>query len=86
VRLLLVVESRPQVVLGILEESELLRRMCRNEWIQLATLDPESSDICVFGDGRFARYEVESHELAVAHTSADWYRGQREHLKFARIG
>jgi hypothetical protein len=39
----------------------------------------------VYRDGRFLPYQAESTALPVARTSADWYRGWRDHLGFATI-
>lgn len=85
VRLLLIVESQPEVVQGILQHNEALQRLCSHEWIQLATLDPQSEAICVYGRHGFVHYEPESYQLPVVAASIDWYARRREHLGFARI-
>ena len=40
----------------------------------------------VFRDGEFHPYTPHADELPRAATSADWYRGWRDHLEFAEIG
>ena len=85
VRLLMIVESQPEVLQGILQRNEALRHLCSHEWIQLATLDPQSDAICVYGHNGFVRYEPESRHLPVVAASIDWYSRRREHLGFARI-
>jgi hypothetical protein len=62
-----------------------IARLCRNEWVQLATLSPEDSKIHLFRNGRFERYETESDQLPEAASSVDWYRGWRDHLGYASI-
>jgi len=57
----------------------------RNDWVFIATLSPDSSEIHVLKDGKFERYEPESTELPVAESSVAWYRGWRDHLGFAVI-
>jgi uncharacterized protein YbcC (UPF0753/DUF2309 family) len=85
VRLLFIVETTPQVLLRIMERSPLIKTLCVNEWVQLATLDPQSSRIHVLREGIFHPYESESTQLPKVASSADWYRGWRGHLKFAKI-
>jgi hypothetical protein len=85
VRLLMVVETQPAVLAGILERHEEIGRLVRNEWIQLATLDPDSSNLTVFQDGEFVRHQPESHDLPAVESSLHWYGGLREHLEFASI-
>lgn len=84
-RLLFIIETTPAVMLRIMEQSPLIRTLCVNEWVQLATLDPESSRIHVFREGIFHQYEPESKQLPRVAASSDWYRGWRDHLKFAEI-
>lgn len=85
VRILFVIETDPDVMLLLMEKHALIGRHCRNGWIQLATLDPDSDEIHVFRDGRFRRYEPEVDQLPTARSSVDWYGGRRDHLEYARI-
>jgi uncharacterized protein YbcC (UPF0753/DUF2309 family) len=85
VRLLFIVESHPQALLQIMDRHPNLGRICRNGWIHLAVLDPESAAIQVFRKGHFQPYRPEEDDLPQAGSSRDWYRGQRDHLGFARI-
>jgi hypothetical protein len=59
--------------------------LIRGRWVQLATLDPQTSEIHLFRDGQFVRYRPSTNELPVAASSIDWYRGWRDHLGFAQI-
>jgi len=86
VRLLFVLETRPEVILGILDRHPPLARLVRNEWIQLAVLDPNSSAIQFFKNGKFEAYRPQTDALPRAASSIDWYRGWRDHLEFAQIG
>jgi hypothetical protein len=85
VRSLFILETSPEAMLGIMERNELIGRMCRNGWIQLAVLHPETREISVFQDGAFRRYEPQASVLPRAASSVDWYRGWRDHLEFAEI-
>jgi len=84
-RLLFVVETTAEAMLRILERNEAIGRLCRNEWVQLAVLHPETSEIQVYSDGQFHPYEPESKELPRVKSSVDWYRGWRDHLGCAVV-
>lgn len=86
VRLLFVIETTPAEMLDIIDRNPAIGAMCRNEWVQLATLDPTSSQIHLFQREAFHPYQPVADQLPVATTSPDWYRGWREHLEFAEIG
>src|SRR4029077_2838156 len=85
VRLLFLVETTPQTLAGILDRHPNIGKLCRNHWMQLAALAPDSSEIQVFHDGQFQPYLRESDRLPQAASSLDWYRGWRDHLCFAEI-
>jgi uncharacterized protein YbcC (UPF0753/DUF2309 family) len=86
VRLLFVVESTAAVVLGILDRHPAIGNAVRNGWVQMSVLDPDSGAIQLFRDGAFEPYAPTATHLPTAATSADWYRGWRDHLEFATIG
>jgi uncharacterized protein YbcC (UPF0753/DUF2309 family) len=86
VRLLFVLETRPETILKVLDQHPSLGRLVRNDWIRLALLDPESSQIQIYKSGRFRLYLPQVDHLPRAASSADWYRGWRDHLEFAEIG
>lgn len=85
VRILFVVETRPETMLQILDHNPGIGKLCRNEWVRLAVLSPESSEIRVFRDGAFHVYQPQATHLPRAASSVDWYRGWRDHLEFAAI-
>jgi hypothetical protein len=85
VRILFVVETTPKTMLRILERNPVICRLVRNGWVRLATLDPHSPEIHIYRNGGFERYQPQSSELPRAASSADWYRGWRDHLDFAEI-
>jgi uncharacterized protein YbcC (UPF0753/DUF2309 family) len=85
-RILFVVETTPAILSAILDREEAVGRLVRNEWVQLATLDPGGPAIHVCRRGRFERYAPGTADLPEAPTSGAWYRGARDHLGFARIG
>jgi hypothetical protein len=84
-RLLLVIETTPAAVLGIMERDAGIARLIHGRWVQLATIDPASGQIQLFQHGRFEKYCPASTRLPAVASSAEWYRGWREHLGFAKI-
>ncbi|MDA0283151.1 MAG: DUF2309 domain-containing protein [Planctomycetota bacterium] len=85
VRILFVIETTPDAMLRIIEQNPAIKQLCRGDWVQLATIDAESSDIRVFHKGVFKKYIPESDRLPEVHSSTEWYSGQRVHLGFASI-
>jgi uncharacterized protein YbcC (UPF0753/DUF2309 family) len=85
VRLLTVIESTPAVVERLFAANPAIARPCMNGWVQLATLDPNSNQIHRLVGDRFVPYQPESTELPQVRSSADWYRGHRDHLPYAAI-
>jgi uncharacterized protein len=86
VRLLFVIETTPDKILRVMDKHPEIGRPIRNGWVQLAILDPDSSDIQVFREGKMQPYVPRATRLPHAPTSVDWYRGWRDHLEFAVIG
>ena len=72
-------------MLSIMARNEIVGRILRNGWAQLAVLDPHSNQIQVYQNGRFEPYVPEVIGLPKATSSVDWYRGWRDHLAFASI-
>jgi uncharacterized protein YbcC (UPF0753/DUF2309 family) len=85
VRLLFIIETSPEAMLRIMQRNEVIGKLVTNGWVQMATLDPQSSEIYLFSGGRFERYQPESTQLPAAESSVDWYRGWRDHLEYAVI-
>lgn len=84
-RLLFVIETSPAGMLSIMQRNPNIDQLIRNEWVQIAVLDPNSADIQIFRHGRFESYTPLTNKLPEVEHSCDWYRGWRDHLAFARI-
>jgi uncharacterized protein YbcC (UPF0753/DUF2309 family) len=85
VRLLIVIETTPSAMLGIMKRNTGIDQLCRNGWVLLALLDPETHKLRVFENGEFKEYKPQATLLPTAESSVDWYRGSRDHLEFAEI-
>jgi uncharacterized protein YbcC (UPF0753/DUF2309 family) len=84
-RILFVIECTPQAVLRIIENNPTIGNLCRNRWVQIAVLDPDSQKVQVYNNGAFMLHEITLHELPKVTNSLEWYRGQRNHLGFAEV-
>jgi uncharacterized protein YbcC (UPF0753/DUF2309 family) len=84
-RLLCVVETTPDTLAGILAANPTIDRLSRNEWVQLATLDPGSGSVHLYRNGKFSPHEAAGEKLPRVSCSVGWYGGQRDHLGFAAI-
>jgi uncharacterized protein len=86
VRILFVVETTPARLMPVIHASAELTQFVENHWIRLSTMDPDSGEIQVYrGQGVFETLTGDEEPLPVAASSAEWYRGRREHLPLARI-
>ena len=86
VRELFLIETTPQAMSQIMDRNPAIGTLCRNEWVRVATISPESSQIHMLRAGRFEPYTPETTNLPETGSSIDWYRGWRDHLGFAAIG
>src|SRR6185312_16080072 len=59
-RSLFIIETTPEAMLRIMERDEGIGRMCRNAWILLTVLDPDSRQVSVFEDGAFRPYRPQA--------------------------
>jgi uncharacterized protein YbcC (UPF0753/DUF2309 family) len=85
-RLLVVVEHKPDVLRAIYERQPPLRELIGNAWIQLATMDPDDGQISRFEVGRgFVSWKASVPEMPTRPSSADWYVGHCQPLSPALI-
>jgi uncharacterized protein YbcC (UPF0753/DUF2309 family) len=86
VRILFVVETSPETILAIFSRNPGIAQLYRNAWVQLAVMDAVANRLSVFVNGEFRSYQPQASVLPQASSSADWYRGWRDHLEFAEVG
>ena len=85
VRLLFIVETTPEILLKVMSRNAVVDKTIRRGWVQMCTMDPDTGKLLVFQDGEFLPHTLTTSQLPTARSSADWYRGWREHLDFAAI-
>jgi hypothetical protein len=80
-RLLVVVEHRLDVLTAIYQRQPAVQELVKNEWVQLAAIDPDTDEIHRFVAGTgWVKWQPEGPALARVQRSTDWVRGQREPL------
>jgi hypothetical protein len=84
VRSLFLIETTPEEMLGIMDRNEGIGRLCRNGWVRLAVLRPETRAIDVFEDGEFRPYHPRSSALPKVGSSVEWYSGWRDRSRHCR--
>lgn len=85
IRILFVVETTPELMTSIMDRDTNIRELIQNEWVQLALLDPNSSQLHLYQAGTFVPYRPESSQLPVAGSSYEWFRGWRGDMGFASV-
>ncbi len=58
VRLLVIVEHFPEVVLKVIKSNEAMYEWYKNEWVHIAALNPETKEFFYFKDEQFLPYHV----------------------------
>lgn len=85
VRLLIVIDATPAVILAAADRVPPVKNLIVNGWVQLVSWDPAGGRLAVFEGGGFRPYAPEGRSLPTVRRSRDWYAGQRGHLPPARV-
>ncbi len=65
VRLMVIVEQRPEIVLKVIKSNDAMFEWYKNEWVHIAALHPETGEFYYFQDGHFNHYQPEAMDLKV---------------------
>ncbi|MCB9743939.1 MAG: DUF2309 domain-containing protein [Alphaproteobacteria bacterium] len=84
-RLLLVVEAKPETVERIVARRPDIRQLVANRWILFAAFDPDTGEAWYFGPEGLTPHTPETRTLPEVETSAAWYAGRRGHLSPAIV-
>lgn len=85
-RLLVVVEQKPEVLTAVYEGQGALRELIGNAWVQLASINPDDGEISMFDPKRgFVRWTMTDSAVPVCGSSPEWYRDRAELLPPALI-
>lgn len=80
VRLLVIVEHKPEIVLKAIQSSPEVFEWYNNEWVHIAALHPEEQQFYYFRDGAFEKYDpiTKDREIRVIHNMEEFIEGARE--------
>ncbi|MEQ9379745.1 MAG: putative inorganic carbon transporter subunit DabA, partial [Pirellulales bacterium] len=85
VRCLFLIETTPETMMRIVEGNPAIKQLVQNNWVQLATINPQLKVVHLYRDMKFELYDPECDELPNVSSSLAWYRGQRDHLGYASV-
>lgn len=80
-RLLMIVEQKPQVILNVLSRNNATLEWYRNGWVHLVANDPESGMLYRYQDGAFVFYEPVVQTVPVVDNTNVLINGNRGNLK-----
>jgi len=80
VRLLVIVEHNPEIVLKAIQSSLEVFEWYKNEWVHIVALHPQEKQFYYFKEGAFAKYEpiTEAGEIKTIHNMEKFIEGARE--------
>jgi uncharacterized protein len=85
-RLLLVLETTPEMALTIAGRQPIIKTLVVNEWVTVTTVDPSSGAVHIFHpEHGFVPWQARGAELPVVACSSAWYRGKMDFVPPARI-
>ncbi len=85
VRLLLICETTPEILLGICERQPAVRELVVNDWVELVALDPKTGALLRYENGTFIPHVPSEDAIETVPHSRDWYRGEKGYLPPALI-
>jgi uncharacterized protein len=83
VRLLLIVENKPEKIMEAVHRSSEVTELVANRWIRLVSMSPDGT-VRVYRDGVFESLS-ETVKIPSIPSSVEWYRGKLEHLPIAHV-
>lgn len=80
VRLLVIVEHKPEIVLKAIQSSPEVFEWYKNEWVHIVALHPEEKQFYYFRNGAFEKYEpiTDAKEIGTIHNMEEFIEGARE--------
>ena len=80
VRLLVIVEHKPDIVLKAIQSSPEVFEWYKNEWVHIVALHPEEKQFYYFRNGAFEKYQpiTNAKEIGTIHNMEEFIEGARE--------
>lgn len=84
-RLLVIVECRPELLFAIVGSDPSLQQLVANRWITLAALDPGGATVWLAKDGGFVAHQPVDPWIRQVPDSQSWYAGRSDYLPIACV-
>ena len=84
-RLLTIIEAKPQILEKIAKEKPEVGRLVANGWIQFVAWNPENNEFSFYNKGQFIQHKVENKNFARVKNSKQYYSGKSGHLNCVHI-
>ena len=80
VRLMVIVEHKPDIVLKAIQSSPEVFEWYKNEWVHIVALHPEEKQFYYFRNGAFAKYEpiTDAGDIKTIHNMEEFIEGAKE--------
>ena len=78
IRLLVIVEHFPEIVLKTIKVLTELYEWFNNEWVHLVSVNPETKQFSYFKDGEFVKYETLVNQVPSISNMHDFLEGAKE--------
>ena len=80
VRLMVIVEHKPDIVLHAIQSSPEVFEWYKNEWVHIVALDPVEQQFYYFKDGAFIKYApiTNASEIGIIHNMEQFFEGAKE--------
>lgn len=81
IRLLMVIQQNAAIVLEVIQRNKATYEWIKNEWVMLATIDPISSEISVFEDGKMVSYNPPNAMMDSVNNLDQAFEGSMDNLR-----
>lgn len=81
IRLLMVIQQNAAIVLEVIQRNKATYEWIKNEWVMLATIDPISSEISVFEDGKMVSYNPPNAIMDSVNNLDQAFEGSMDNLR-----
>lgn len=85
IRLLMIVEHYPEVILKIIQQDLATFEWFANQWIHLIAIHPDNRELFVFSDNQFIKYEPVTNELKIINNPEAFVESHHENLPVVQL-